>query len=347
MARSRLTLGEPSVRRRLLTGGTIWSGAACSPHAGWVLVEDDRITAVGEASERAAALPSPIDERLDLSGCHVLPGFVDVHLHLSQAAWFPLGVDGLDWASLADCLHAVRVQAAADPAAPWLLSWRVARWRWPEGRLPTADQLDEAAPGRNVLVSTLDMHRGAVSAAGLATLGLASGGSTARFGSDISRDRRGRPTGELWEAAYALALQRALTGLAARSRAGARGPLRRLGPGGEAVRRRRRPLRAAAAGAGTGWPARRRGRRVVAATRRRAAARGAAPQAGRPPQPPRHSLSALHRHRARQPGQRLHAGRGAGAHPRARQPRRRASRARARPHRRAAGCGHHRPSAAA
>src|SRR6266540_1980421 len=218
MARSRLTLGEPSVRRRLLTGGTIWSGAACTPHAGWVLVEDDRIAAVGEASERAAALPSPIDERLDLSGCHVLPGFVDVHLHLSQAAWFPLGVDGLDWASLADCLHAVRVQAAADPAAPWLLSWRVARWRWPEGRLPTADQLDEAAPGRNVLVSTLDMHRGAVSAAGLATLGLASGGSTARFGSDISSDRRGRPTGELWEAAYTLALQRALTDLAAHTR---------------------------------------------------------------------------------------------------------------------------------
>src|SRR6266542_2113451 len=218
MARSRLTLGEPSVRRRLLTGGTIWSGAACSPHAGWVLVEDDRITAVGEASESAAALPSPIDERLDLSGCHVLPGFVDVHLHLSQAAWFPLGVDGLDWASPADCLHAVRVQAAADPAAPWLLSWRVARWRWPEGRLPTADQLDEAAPGRNVLVSTLDMHRGAVSAAGLATLGLASGGSTARFGSDISSDRRGRPTGELWEAAYTLALQRALTDLAAHTR---------------------------------------------------------------------------------------------------------------------------------
>src|SRR6266545_144319 len=139
MARGRLTLGEPSVRRRLLTGGTIWSGAACSPHAGWVLVEDDRIAAVGEASERGAALPSPIDERLDLSGCHVLPGFVDVHLHLSQAAWFPLGVDGLDWASRADCLHAVRVQAAADPAAPWLLSWRVARWRrpgWPRSGSP-------------------------------------------------------------------------------------------------------------------------------------------------------------------------------------------------------------------
>jgi len=129
-------------------------------------------------------------------GGHVLPGFVDVHLHLSQAAFFPLGVDGLGWASLADALRAVRVQAGADAAAPWLLFWRVARWKWPEGRLPSAAELDEAAPGRRVLVSTLDMHRGAVSSAGLATLGITNGDS-ARFEGDVTRDRRGRPTEEL------------------------------------------------------------------------------------------------------------------------------------------------------
>jgi predicted amidohydrolase YtcJ len=225
-------IGAAGARRRLLTGGTVWAGAACAPHTGWILVEGDRIAAVGETSGRGEALPSPIDERLDLGGCHVLPGFVDVHLHLSQAAWFPLGVDGLEWASLADCLHAVRVQAAADPAAPWLLFWRVARWRWPEARLPTAAQLEEAAPGRRVLVSTLDMHRGAVSPAGLAALGLDASASAARFGDDISRGRRGRPTGELWEAAYTLALQRALTDMAAYTReAGTEAVLR-----GEAAR---------------------------------------------------------------------------------------------------------------
>src|SRR6266566_2862859 len=202
--------------RRLLTGGIVWAGTACTPRAGWVLVDGDRIAAIGEDDESSAELPSA-DERVDLYGGHVLPGFVDVHLHLSQAAFFPLGVDGLGWASLADALHAVRVQAAADPDAPWLLSWRVARWEWPEGRLPTAAELEQAAPGRRVLVSTLDMHRGAVSSAGLATLGITSGDS-ARFGGDVTRDRRGRPTGELWEAAYTLALQRALTDLVAYTR---------------------------------------------------------------------------------------------------------------------------------
>src|SRR6266545_4216710 len=145
--------------RRLLTGGTVWAGAACAPRSTWLLVDDDRVGAVGH--ETGTTPPPPADQLLDLSGCHVLPGFVDVHLHLSQAAWFPLGVDASGWRGLADALRAVRVTAAAAPDAPWLLFWSVARWRWPEGRLPTAGELDEAAPGRRVLVSTLDMHRGA------------------------------------------------------------------------------------------------------------------------------------------------------------------------------------------
>jgi predicted amidohydrolase YtcJ len=109
-------------------------------------------------------VPRPADQVSDLTGHHVLPGFVDVHLHLSQAAWFPRGSDGLGWAGLADALRAVRVGADAEPDAPWLLFWRAARFAWPEGRLPTARELDDAAPGRRVLVGTLDMHRGATAA---------------------------------------------------------------------------------------------------------------------------------------------------------------------------------------
>src|SRR6266508_3472256 len=194
---------------RLLTGATTWAGASCTPRAGWLLVEDDRVAALGETQP-----PPPADDVLDLVGCHVLPGFVDVHLHLSQAAWFPHGGDGMAWGSLAEARHAIRVAAGAAPTGPWLLFWRVPRFAWPEGRLPTARELDEAAPGRRVLVSTLDMHRGALSSAGLAALGIADQ-RAGRFGEDVTRDRRGRPTGEVWEAAYGIALQRALADTAA------------------------------------------------------------------------------------------------------------------------------------
>jgi predicted amidohydrolase YtcJ len=191
---------------RLLTGATVWAGPACTPGRAWVLVEDGQVAAVGGDGEE----PPPADHVVDLTGCHVLPGFVDVHLHLTQAAWFPRGGDAFGWRGLADALHAVRAAAAADPQPPWLLFWNAARWQWPEGRLPTIAELDEAAPGRRVLVSTLDMHRGAASSEALAALGLPGRGQAGDLGSDITRDRRGRPTGELWEEAYGIALQRAL-----------------------------------------------------------------------------------------------------------------------------------------
>jgi hypothetical protein len=49
--------GEASVRRRLLTGGIARVGTARTPRATWVLVEGDRIAAVGDEGEPGAAPP--------------------------------------------------------------------------------------------------------------------------------------------------------------------------------------------------------------------------------------------------------------------------------------------------
>jgi predicted amidohydrolase YtcJ len=194
------------VSRRLITGATVWAGPACTPRPGWLLADGGKVAAVG-----GPGAPPAADEVLDLPGGHVLPGFTDVHLHLSQAAWFGHGGDAWGWRGLADALAAVRAAAAADPGAPWLLFWNAARWAWPEGRLPTAAELDQAAPGRAVLISAADMHRGAASSAALAAAGLPGPVPAPEHRHDITRDRRGRPTGELWEAAFGIALQRALT----------------------------------------------------------------------------------------------------------------------------------------
>ncbi len=197
--------------RSLFAGVTVWAGAACTPEQGWLLVEGDRVAAVGSEGG-----PAPQADRvLHLPGCHVLPGFVDVHLHLSQAAWFGRGGDGSGWRSVSEALDAVARAAAASPQAPWLLFWDAERWRWPQGRLPTSGELETAAPGRAVLISSSDMHRGAISAAGLEAAGLAGSGARAAFGDDLGRDRRGRLTGELWEAPFGIAVQRALADCAA------------------------------------------------------------------------------------------------------------------------------------
>jgi predicted amidohydrolase YtcJ len=214
--------------RQLLTGATVWTGASCSPRQTWVLIEDGRVAAVGDQSVVGdREQPPAADQTLDLSGHHVLPGFVDVHLHLTQAAWFPYGGDGSAWQGVADALRSIRVAADADPDAPWLLFWNVARFAWPDGRLPNAEELERAAPGRRILVSTLDMHRAAVSPAGLAELWRTGYRAVGPHRDEVTRDRRGRPTGEVWEEAYGILLQRALADLAAqRGEAGAEAVLR-------------------------------------------------------------------------------------------------------------------------
>jgi predicted amidohydrolase YtcJ len=110
------------VTRRLLTGATVWAGADCAPRSAWLLIEDEALAAVGERGQ-----PPPDGQALDLSGHHILPGFVDVHLHLSQAAWFPRGGDALGWRGLADALRAVRVAADAGAGADELDSLVAAR----------------------------------------------------------------------------------------------------------------------------------------------------------------------------------------------------------------------------
>ena len=59
---------------------------------GAVLVEGERIAAVGDAARLAAAHPGA--SRVDLPGCVLAPGFVNLHSHIEYAAYSGLG-DGL------------------------------------------------------------------------------------------------------------------------------------------------------------------------------------------------------------------------------------------------------------
>jgi N-acyl-D-aspartate/D-glutamate deacylase len=77
----------------VIRGGTVVDGTGAPPRQADVVIDGDRITAVGRHDGPAA-------EVIDAAGLLVTPGFVDIHTHLdAQITWDPLGVPS--------CLHGV------------------------------------------------------------------------------------------------------------------------------------------------------------------------------------------------------------------------------------------------
>jgi predicted amidohydrolase YtcJ len=192
----------------LIRGATIWAGAAPAPAAGWLSVSAGRIDAVGTADT-----PEPdADEVVDAPGRHVLPSFVDCHTHLSTSAWLPVAGDASGWRCRDDALSCIERIVARGPEQGWLLFMNMDHSRWPGRKPPSAAELEAASNGRPVFLADVSLHRAVLSETGLRRCNITS--ATRGSSGDITSDRRGSPTGELWEAAFARALHVALEEIA-------------------------------------------------------------------------------------------------------------------------------------
>ncbi|HEX4176540.1 MAG TPA: amidohydrolase family protein, partial [Acidimicrobiales bacterium] len=74
----------------VFSGGPILTMVAAQPDAELVVIEDDRIIAVGDA---ALASRYPDARTVDLKGRTLAPGFIDAHNHLCIAALHPRWAD--------------------------------------------------------------------------------------------------------------------------------------------------------------------------------------------------------------------------------------------------------------
>jgi predicted amidohydrolase YtcJ len=146
----------------LLRGGEVHSPA--DPFATAMVVERGQIAWVG--SEGAAdAFADGVAEVVDLEGALVTPAFTDAHVHTTSTGLALTGLDLSGAPSLDAALALVGEFAAARPADRVLLGhgWDAARW--PGGRPPTRAELDEAADGRPLYLSRIDVHSAVVTTA--------------------------------------------------------------------------------------------------------------------------------------------------------------------------------------
>jgi len=145
----------------LLRGGRVHT--ASDPDATAVAITDGLISWIG--SEHAIDVAGRPDSVVQLDGALVVPGFVDSHVHTTDAGLALTGLSLGAATSLVDCLQ--RITAAANALGPAELVWGHG-WdetAWPENRPPTRAEVDAAVGFRPAYLSRVDVHSALVSSA--------------------------------------------------------------------------------------------------------------------------------------------------------------------------------------
>lgn len=170
-------------------------GAGNAP-ASAVAIADGRFVAVGSDRD-VEPYRAELTQLIDAGGRTLIPGLNDSHLHLIRGGLnynMELRWDGVP--SLADALRMLKMQARRTPAPQWVRvvgGWN--EFQFAERRLPTLEEINEAAPETPVFVLHL-YDRALLNAAALRAVGYTKD-TPAPPGTEIQHDHRGNPTGLL------------------------------------------------------------------------------------------------------------------------------------------------------
>jgi len=172
-----------------LVGGLVHRDAAAAPEPLAIGMKDGAIAFVGGEKELGASVPTR-----RLAGQHVYPGFADAHGHLYHLGARLEEVRLEDAHSADEVLARVRAASARMPADAWVMGGGWDESLWTDGKLPSAQDLDQAAGGRPACLQRHDCHAVWVSSATLALAGVDAGTAEVE-GGRILRDAEGRPSG--------------------------------------------------------------------------------------------------------------------------------------------------------
>jgi hypothetical protein len=195
----------PEAASLIVSGGRIATLDPARPFVEALAAAGDRVLATGTA-QAVLAHRGPETRLVDLAGRTAVPGLNDSHMHPIRGGLhynLELRWDGVG--SLGEALERLRIQARRTPPPQWVRvvgGWSEFQFR--EGRLPTLDELNAAAPETPVFVLHL-YDQALLNRAALRALGYDESPPDFARGL-VQRDAKGRPTGLLLAKPSALIL---------------------------------------------------------------------------------------------------------------------------------------------
>jgi hypothetical protein len=184
---------------RVLKNGKIYTGYSSRPWVDALAIAGERIVAWGDAALTWQEVAADVD---DLDGATVVPGLTDAHVHLM---WYGLSLQEVNlrdvsWEAFLD---RVATEATRTPPGGWIRGRGWDQNLWPNGRFPTAADLDAVAPHNPVLLIAKNAHAAVANSAALAAAGLDVNTPDPEHGR-IGREPDGTPNGMLFERAIVL-----------------------------------------------------------------------------------------------------------------------------------------------
>ncbi|AYZ32117.1 amidohydrolase [Serratia sp. FDAARGOS_506] len=180
----------------IITNGKFHTVDRQNPTAQAVAIRDGKFLAVGSEGE-VMQHAGPETQVIDLHGHTAIPGLNDSHLHLIRGGLnynLELRWEGVP--SLADALRMLKEQALRTPTPQWVRvvgGWT--EFQFAERRMPTLDEINQAAPDTPVFILHL-YDRALLNRAALKVVGYTKDTPNPP-GGEIQRDANGNPTGML------------------------------------------------------------------------------------------------------------------------------------------------------
>lgn len=179
-------------------GGPVFTGTGQPLQGHAVVLRDGRISAIVPESD-IHAHADPDVQRIDLGGALLAPGFQDAHIHAVGGGIELLQCNLTEAESADEAVALVRAYAENNPDQEWILGGGWSMDHFPGGA-PVRTLLDDAAPGRPVLLLSRDHHSAWASTTAIERAGLDATTADPADGR-IEREADGYPAGTFHEGA--------------------------------------------------------------------------------------------------------------------------------------------------
>ncbi|WP_409297212.1 amidohydrolase [Peribacillus sp. SCS-26] len=157
---------------KLWYGGTIYTMEREGEKAEAVLTDGKRIFDTGDTEKLLRTYKDSIEEKVDLLGKTMFPGFVDSHMHLigHGEKLLRLNLSGLR--SREDVLEALENLQNQIPENEWIIAEGWNENEWPSPELILLDDLDRLLPHHPVIIKRVCRHVLAANSKALEMLGI-------------------------------------------------------------------------------------------------------------------------------------------------------------------------------